>query len=117
MSDVEARRVCVSCGEPTDYVVRDDGSIGGTAVSECCREPLRIEIVSGDRSVEAGSGFGTYVSRAEWESFVDEQPSRDELTAELAVTKEIDHAEAAGVVAEALRDGPLSETNSVVFVE
>lgn len=48
MSEIEAKRVCESCGEPTDYVVRDDGSIGGTAVSECCREPLRVEIVSGE---------------------------------------------------------------------
>ena len=48
MSEIEAKRVCKSCGEPTGYVVRDDGSIGGTAVSECCRESLRIEIVSGE---------------------------------------------------------------------
>jgi hypothetical protein len=48
MSDVEANRVCSSCDERTGYVVREDGSIGGTAVSECCREPLRVKIVSGE---------------------------------------------------------------------
>jgi len=41
----EARRVCAACGEPTDYVVDHDGTPGGTAVSECCRAGLRVEIV------------------------------------------------------------------------
>lgn len=52
MTDVEANRACSSCGEPSGYVLREDGSIGGTAVSECCRAPLRVNIVSSEEDDE-----------------------------------------------------------------
>ena len=67
--------------------------------------------------VEIGAGFGTYVSRSDWESLVKGRPTREELTYELALTKEIDPDEAAAVVDEALRDGPLVERYGVVETE